>query len=112
SIERSSGNLPTCQFPVPAESTLKFSGSLVFIIPSAKGDLQILPKQTIKIFISKVLFRTNFSIQILYITSENLIGFRQILNCFTCVKNSCVVTFSYLRTKDRKSTRLNSSHVK
>jgi hypothetical protein len=50
-IERSSGLWPICQEPVPAESTMKsFFGNLEANIPSAKGDLQMFPKQTIKIF--------------------------------------------------------------
>jgi hypothetical protein len=49
--DRSSGLWPTCQEPVPAESTLNlFFGSFEANMPSAKGDRQILPKQTIKIF--------------------------------------------------------------
>ena len=35
--------------PVPAESTIKSSESLERIMPSAKGERQIFPKQTIKI---------------------------------------------------------------
>jgi hypothetical protein len=38
-----------CQSPVPAESTNLVAGSFDKI-PSAKGDRQIFPKQTIKIF--------------------------------------------------------------
>ena len=50
-MDRSSGALPMCHEPVPAESTLNlFLGSFEANIPSAKGDRQILPKQTIKIF--------------------------------------------------------------
>jgi hypothetical protein len=45
-----------CHEPVPAESTLNLSlGSFDAIIPSANGDRQILPKQTIKIFIGMML---------------------------------------------------------
>jgi hypothetical protein len=40
-----------CQEPVPAESTLNLSlGNFEANIPSAKGDRQIFPKQTIMIF--------------------------------------------------------------
>jgi hypothetical protein len=35
-------------------------GSLDAIIPSANGDRQILPKQTIKIFIGMMLYSVNF----------------------------------------------------
>jgi hypothetical protein len=42
-----------CHEPVPAESTLNLSlGSFDAIIPSANGDRQILPKQTIKILLA------------------------------------------------------------
>jgi hypothetical protein len=51
SIERLSGQCPTCHDPVPAESTINLSaGNFDAKIPSAKGDLQIFPKQTIKTF--------------------------------------------------------------
>jgi hypothetical protein len=48
-IERASAaNVP---ISVPAESTVNLvAGSFDAKIPSAKGDLQIFPKQTIKIF--------------------------------------------------------------
>jgi hypothetical protein len=46
-IERASGAWPMCQSPVPAEST-EFREVLMLKYP-AKGDLQIFPKQTIKI---------------------------------------------------------------
>jgi hypothetical protein len=50
-IERSSGDWPICQDPVPAESTPNLSwGNFEANIPSAKGDRQIFPKQTITIF--------------------------------------------------------------
>jgi hypothetical protein len=49
--ERSSGDWPMCQEPVPAESTVNLSlGNFEANIPSANGDLQIFPKQTITIF--------------------------------------------------------------
>jgi hypothetical protein len=39
------------QSPVPAESTVNLvAGSFEAKIPSARGDRQIFPKQTIKIF--------------------------------------------------------------
>jgi hypothetical protein len=60
SIDRLSGECPTCQAPVPAESIVKLSlGSLEAKIPSANGDLQILPKQTIKI-LTAMLYSVNF----------------------------------------------------
>jgi hypothetical protein len=44
-IERASGAWPMCQSP--AESTVNLvAGSFDAKIPSAKGDLQIFPKQT------------------------------------------------------------------
>jgi hypothetical protein len=56
-MERSSGEWPMCHEPVPAESTVNlFFGSFDANIPSAKGDRQIFPKQTIKIFIDMMLF--------------------------------------------------------
>jgi hypothetical protein len=49
-IDLESGWFPMCQSPVPQESTKKVSlGSLDANRPSAMGDRQMFPKQTIKI---------------------------------------------------------------
>ena len=73
-IERLSGSSPACQPPVPAQSTIKSSESLERIIPSAKGERQIFPKQTIKI-----LEAMNYSDNFLLISSTNF------LNCLSVV---------------------------
>src|SRR6478672_11046109 len=50
SNERLSGWCPTCQCPVPAESTTNLSlGSFDASRPSANGERQMFPRQTIKI---------------------------------------------------------------
>jgi hypothetical protein len=46
-----------CANLVPAESGEFVAGSFDAKIPSAKGDLQIFPKQTIKIFYRHNVFR-------------------------------------------------------
>src|SRR5690606_33150040 len=56
--ERLSGGCPTCQSPIPAESIKYPLLSLARKIPSAKGDRQILPRQTIKIFIMGNVYST------------------------------------------------------
>jgi hypothetical protein len=62
-IDLKSGLSPTCQELVPAESTIYLSfGSLDANIPSAKGDLQIFPKQTITILTGIVIY--SFSIRL------------------------------------------------
>src|SRR5690554_2755013 len=99
SILRSSGKWPTCQWPVPAESTNTLSGSTLDLrMPSARGDRQILPRQTINILLIsnvlnylcivdlpvhlgtsyKLLFllQGKFLVQILYIFFELFIGGR------------------------------------
>src|SRR5579862_9330030 len=62
-MERESGGLPSCQLLVPAESTSHLSGLpcmgwfsiLCCINPCAMGERQILPRQTIKIFIAAII---------------------------------------------------------
>jgi hypothetical protein len=81
-IERESGECPTCHEPVPAESTMNLSvGNFDLRMPSANGDRQMFPKQTIKIltFIkNKVSFFYEYRLNFFELFSGN-----KIINCFT-----------------------------
>ena len=95
-MERLSGGLPIWYPAVPAESTNTLSEStLERKIPSANGDLQIFPKQTIKtlVFINygyKML--GELFVQIVDILSELFVGFSKIVHCFASVEHGGVVT--------------------
>src|SRR5690606_39008824 len=96
--ERLSGVSPACQPPVPAESIRKSAcGSLDCKTPSAKGLLQIFPKQTIKIFvfISKRLYR-EFLSDIFNKLFEVSVCFYQVIYSLASMKYRGMVSVSNL----------------
>jgi hypothetical protein len=72
-IERASGAWPMCQSPVPAESTVNLFWEVLMLKYLHKGDRQIFPKQTIKIFRHNV-FRALIFMNIFDKFFELLIG--------------------------------------
>src|SRR5690625_5679810 len=79
SMDRGSGGLPSCQPLVPALSTSqgRFAAFIFsFRMPSARGDLQIFPRQILKNFIYSRFISVNFVLEIfldvlIYTTSLN-----------------------------------------
>src|SRR5690625_1182878 len=68
SMDRGSGGLPSCQPLVPALSTSqgRFAAFIFsFRMPSARGDVQIFPRQIIKNFIYSRFISVNFVLEIL-----------------------------------------------
>jgi hypothetical protein len=75
-----------CQEPVPAESTVNLScGSLEAKIPSANGERQILPKQTIRIFTDMMAYNVSF----LLMSSTNFLNCLSVATKLSTVLQAC-----------------------
>ena len=84
SIERWSGDSPACHPPVPAESIMKLESNFDRKIPSANGERQIFPKQTIKIFTG-----INYSDNFLLMSSTNFLNCLSVATKLSTVLQAC-----------------------